>query len=160
MKKAFGGILILLLVAVVLFPIYIFLVDRSDDVHKTFESLSEARGEIPDHHFSNAPKLPEEYRLTKITYDWDGDTAPIVKVNYETSTGKTLSFMQTSSWYDDADTEIIHHPDIKDMTWLKNGTEYILKWRMTNKESYKYLISNDLSDKALFVTVAERFSQN
>ncbi|WP_366923130.1 hypothetical protein MFMK1_003622 [Metallumcola ferriviriculae] len=125
------------------------------ETHITFQTLSEAEKEIGT---IRIPKLSSDYRITRVTYDNDGFTHPVTKVFYRNQAQEVV-FMIASGWFEEYPAEVIEHQDIKDIKWIANDEEYILRWRSSNKESYKFLITSKEEDKEWFIGLAEEYER-
>ncbi|CAM5223421.1 hypothetical protein UACE39S_00662 [Ureibacillus acetophenoni] len=138
---------------ILLLLLTIFLVACSDDEHLIFENKEEAElviGELV------TPEMPEGYQINKITYDNDGFTHPVTKVFYEKQ-NHSITFMIASSWFDDDPSEKIKNDNIAEMIWITRDKEFVLKWRNSNQDSYKYLFTNNKQDKDWLISIAENY---
>ncbi|TLS36969.1 hypothetical protein [Pseudalkalibacillus caeni] len=124
-----------------------------NETHLTFYQLDEAEKTIGK---IKQPGLTENYRIQKITYDNDGFTHPVTKILYSNNDSR-ITFILASSLYDDWPTESIKNVSNRDLEWIHKDEEYVLKWRETKKESYKYLVTEQKSDKEWLVNMAENY---
>ncbi|MET3682773.1 hypothetical protein ABID56_000863 [Alkalibacillus flavidus] len=138
---------------VLLLSFIILLVACSGEQHLTFEDQKDAEQSIGEF---KTPVMPEGYIIEKITYDNDGFTHPVTKVFYERER-HNITFMIASSRFDNGPTEKIENDEIADMSWISMDKEYVLKWRNSDKQSYKYLFTNDEADKTWLISIAESY---
>lgn len=135
----------------------------NSDRYSTFDSISEAEetlGKI------KLPDIGEDYKIKTIKYYNDDFTHPRTTIYYENPNGKKIIFMivsdYSSTWID---YKKIQDQFVADMTWIEKHTlEYeafenthILQWRKSNKESYKYLVTQDVKDKEWLIRVAKEY---
>ncbi|MDQ0160633.1 hypothetical protein [Alkalibacillus salilacus] len=128
----------------------------SGDQHLTFEKKEDAEQEIGEF---KTPAMPKGYVIKKITYDHDGFTHPETKVFYEKES-HSITFMIASSWFDNRPSEKIENDKIADMVWISKDKDYVLKWRSSDKQSYKYLFTKNEKDKEWLISIAEGYSTN
>ncbi|KGP91997.1 hypothetical protein N780_15735 [Pontibacillus chungwhensis BH030062] len=136
-----------------LFSIIGSLVASNNGEYYTFENKDEAEQEIGDFH---TPSMPKKYIIKKITYDNDGFTHPITKVFYQKGSHK-ITFMIGSSWFDNSPKQKVDTDKINDIVWISKEKEYVLKWRNSDKKSYKYLFTRDEGDKVWLISIAENY---
>ncbi len=134
---------------------YLFNLYSEDDI-LTFNSLENAEKKIGN---IKTPHLPGGYHIYEITYYNDGITHPVTKVFYEKGKHQII-FMETSGRYSEIPSEMIYNDKISDIDWISNDNEFILKWRESNQHSFKYLITNNKTDKSWIISVAENYSTN
>ncbi|WP_197063038.1 hypothetical protein [Pontibacillus marinus] len=137
----------------VLFSFIFSIVACNDGQSLTFENKEDAEQEIGKF---QVPFMPEGYIIKKITYENDGFTHPVTKVFYEKASHK-VTFMIASSWFDNSPSEKIENDKIADMLWISKDKEYVLKWRKSNKHSYKYLFTRSEEDKGWLISIAENY---
>ncbi|WP_409250741.1 hypothetical protein V1502_11245 [Bacillus sp. SCS-153A] len=125
----------------------------SIEEHLSFTNLEEAEKEIGE---LKIPDMPEGFKVTKITHKNDDFTHPVTKVFYKKGE-KEITYMIASSWFDDSPSEEVTSDKIADISWITLKNEYVLKWRKTKQDSYKYLFTTDLSDKGMLISLAESF---
>jgi hypothetical protein len=141
------------LIKIILSSFIIFLVACSDEEHLIFDNKEDAEQEIGEF---QTPEMPEGYKIRKITYANDGFTHPVTKVFYKKES-HSISFMIASSWYDNNPSEKIENDIIAELVWISKDKEYVLKWRNSDKQSYKYLFTEDKEDKKWLISVAENY---
>ncbi|MBM7609780.1 hypothetical protein JOD29_003056 [Lysinibacillus composti] len=141
------------LIKILLFSFILFLVACSDEEHLIFDNKKDAEQEIGEF---KAPVMPEGYQMKQITYDNDGFTHPVTKVFYEKGS-HNITFMIASSWFDDRPSKKIENDHIAEMEWISKDKEFVLKWRKSNQQSYKYLFTNNKKDKEWLISVAEHY---
>ncbi|KGP92393.1 hypothetical protein N780_01845 [Pontibacillus chungwhensis BH030062] len=138
----------------ILLPLFAVLLVACQNVeYYTFDNKEEAEQKIGEF---KTPVMPRGYTINKITYKNDGFTHPITKVFYERGS-HSISFMIASSRFDQDPSKKIKIDGMTDTVWITKDKEYILKWRKTNKQSYKYLFTKNIDDKEWFVSVAKNF---
>ncbi|MBO8172318.1 MAG: hypothetical protein H0Z33_10545 [Bacillaceae bacterium] len=125
------------------------------ETHELFHNLDEAESKIGP---IRTPDMPEAFKIQKITYDNNGFTSPVTKVYYDNH-GHQIIFMIASSWFDDKPAQKIAGVQISDITWITTGNEYVLKWRNSNQESYKYLFTKEEKDKLWLISLAEQYER-
>jgi len=136
-----------------LFLFTILLTACSDEVNLRFKNIADAEMEIGE---IKIPIMPNGFQVEKVTYKSDGFTHPITKVFYNKGDQK-ITFMIASAWYDNSPAEKVKSNKIKEVIWITKDKEYVLKWRKTNQEVYKYLFTKNMEDKDLLVRIAERY---
>ncbi|WP_226577998.1 hypothetical protein [Halobacillus litoralis] len=137
-----------------LFILLLVLAACSGRENFTFQTMKGAEESIGD---IQTPDMPEGYKIQKITYLNDGFTHPVTKVFYQN--GKhNVTFMTASSRFDDRPSQKVENSKIADLVWISKGKEYVLKWRQSDKHSYKYLFSKKEKDKEWFISIAESYS--
>ncbi|MBM7660313.1 hypothetical protein JOC85_001080 [Bacillus mesophilus] len=137
----------------VLLSFSLSLIACNDGQYLTFESKEGAEEEIGEF---QTPLMPSGYVIKKITYEHDGFTHPVTKVFYEME-GHKITFMITSSMFDKSTSEKIKNGKIADMVWISKDTEYVLKWRDSIQQSYKYLFTSNEEDKEWLISIAENY---
>lgn len=122
--------------------------------HYHFKNINQAEKKIG---FIQTPQIPKGYSTTKVIYNNDGFTAPTTSVYYKNNRNHEIEFMVTgTSLFEQAPFISVHDAKIKEMYWIQADNEYILKWRKSNKASYKYLISKDRKDQNKLMKIADR----
>ncbi|GAA0494128.1 hypothetical protein GCM10008986_20800 [Salinibacillus aidingensis] len=140
-------------IKIILFSLMIFFVACNDEEHLIFHNIETAEQEIGKF---KTPVMPVGYEMKKITYDNDGFTHPVTKVFYQKK-GHRITFMIASSWFDDYPAKKMENNHIANMVWISKKQEFVLKWRNTPKQSYKYLITKNKQDKEWLVSLAENY---
>jgi hypothetical protein len=136
---------------ITIFIMTLIIVACSNKEQLNFNNLVEAEKEIGE---IKTPDMPEGYNIKKITYDNDGFTHPVTKVFYVKGEQR-ITFMIASSWFDNSPSEKVYSESIEDFKWITKNDEYVLKWRNSNKESYRYLFTTDKKDKQSLIAIAE-----
>ena len=65
--------------------------------------------------------------------------------------------MIASSWFSSSPAEVIDSKIINDITWITNEDNFVLKWRNSNQESYKYFFTKNEKDKQWLFALAEKY---
>ena len=65
--------------------------------------------------------------------------------------------MIASSWFSSSLAEVIDSKIINDITWITNEDNFVLKWRNSNQESYKYFFTKNEKDKQWLIALAEKY---
>jgi len=65
--------------------------------------------------------------------------------------------MIASSWFSSSPAEVIDSKIINDITWITNEDNFVLKWRNSNQESYKYFFTKNEKDKQWLIALAEKY---
>ena len=123
------------------------------ETHSKFDNLTQAEAEIGE---IETPDMPEGYNIKKITFDDDGFTHFVTRVIYEKE-DKDITFMIASSWFSSSPAEVIDSKIINDITWITNEDNFVLKWRNSNQESYKYFFTKNEKDKQWLFALAEKY---
>ena len=122
-----------------------------------YDNLKDAEKELGK---IKLPKLSYNYKISKIVYENDGFTTPKTIVYFNNDENKKIIFMITSNY----SSVFVKFQRLSgyDTTWITNHSlkfdgfedSYIIMWRKSNQENYKYLITNDINDKDWFTKLA------
>ncbi|MCA1054032.1 hypothetical protein LCM10_03450 [Rossellomorea aquimaris] len=145
-------------IALSMFVFCAFLITAcSDEQHLTFHTLDEDETELGD--IRTPEQLDEEFQMEKITYENDGFTHPVTTIEYVKGE-QEISFMIASSLYDERPAEKVQNEAVDDMHWITLEDGYALKWRRSDKDSYKYLLTENEKERDRLIEMAESYSMS